>query len=96
VWRGTAVLRARFEQCAAAHRAHQQLHLHLRSQAGFCDGCDLPCDGIDCVNCSGVGDCGNWGGSKKKTTDGTQGQSTSPAPTMALCRQGQWLHNYLF
>ncbi len=69
VWRGGALLRARFDRCAVAHRQHRQLHLHLHlhSQAGFCDGCDLPtCDGIDCVNCSGVGDCGNWGSSRKK------------------------------
>lgn len=80
VWRGAAVLRARFERCSAAHRQHQQLHprshLHMRSQAGFCDGCDIPCDGIDCVNCFGVGDCGSWGGSKKKGTDGGKEQST--------------------
>jgi putative component of membrane protein insertase Oxa1/YidC/SpoIIIJ protein YidD len=74
--RGMAVLRARLTRCADAHREHRQMHLHLHSQAGFCDGCDIPCDGIDCVNCSGVGDCGSWGGSKKKSTDGDKGQST--------------------
>ena len=66
VWQGGALLQARFDRGAAAHRQHQRLHLHLRNQAGYCDGCALPCNGIDCVNCSGVGDCGNWGNSRKK------------------------------
>ncbi len=44
VWRGAAVLRRRLEQCGAVHRRHHPPRARIHAQAGFIDGCDVPCD----------------------------------------------------
>lgn len=78
---GLGVLRERLARCGQMHKAyrpHALLRPQLSKQAGVCDmdcgGCDFDFGDAaghasNCVSC----DCGNWGDSKKKKSNGRSG-----------------------
>ncbi|MES2933063.1 MAG: membrane protein insertion efficiency factor YidD [Pseudomonadota bacterium] len=77
---GVAILRRRFGRCSTAYYQYREARpISMRSsQAGFCDGCDVPsCDfPCECGNreyCEYLDlcDCCNWGDEKKKRRNRT-------------------------
>ena len=59
---GVAILRQRLHLCGVTHRRLSTVRRPPLAQRGDCDlGCDLPCDGDDCLRVSRWADCCDLG-----------------------------------